>query len=27
LRLDQIVISLAAISGAFTAIGYYRRTR
>ena len=27
LTLDQIVISLAAISGVFTAIGYYRRTR
>jgi len=27
LTLDQIVISLASISGAFTAIGYYRRTR
>jgi len=26
-KLDQIVISLAAISGAFTAIGFYRRTR
>jgi uncharacterized membrane protein len=25
--LDQIVISLAVISGAFTAVGYYRRRR
>lgn len=27
LTLDQIVVSLGAISGIFTAIGYYRRTR